>query len=192
MATEYARCGGILLVTFFIKSQSDFYLQELFPTVAWRQDKIQLFGKRIWLPRLTAWYGDPGKSYKYSGIQNEPQPWIPALLEIKQAVEAATKVAFNSVLLNYYRHGQDSMGWHADDEPELGPNPVIASVSFGQERRFDFRHRIDKALSKESIFLAHGSLLVMQGPTQHFWQHQLPKTKVISAPRLNLTFRIIL
>ncbi|PIQ22289.1 MAG: alpha-ketoglutarate-dependent dioxygenase AlkB [Cytophagales bacterium CG18_big_fil_WC_8_21_14_2_50_42_9] len=150
-----------------------------------------MFGKQIWLPRLTAWYGDPGKTYQYSGIQNEPLPWIPALLEIKQAVETLAGVPFNSVLLNYYRHGQDSMGWHADDEPKLGTNPVIASVSFGQTRRFNFRHRTIKALPKKSVLLTHGSLLLMQGSTQHFWQHQLPKTKAISAPRLNLTFRII-
>jgi len=176
---------------FFTTKQSNFYLQELLSTISWRQDQIQLFGKQIWLPRLTAWYGDPGKTYKYSGIRNEPQPWTPALLEIKRAVENAGKVAFNSVLLNYYRHGQDSMGWHADDEPELGTNPVIASVSLGQERRFDFRHRTDKLLPKSSVYLTHGSLLIMQGPTQHFWQHQVPKINKPAAPRLNLTFRFI-
>jgi len=176
---------------FFTQKQSDIYLQELLSTITWRQDKIKMFGKEILLPRLTGWYGDSGKTYQYSGIQNEPQPWTPALLEIKQAVETTANAGFNSVLLNYYRHGQDSMGWHADDEPELGINPVIASVSFGQERRFDFRHRLDKALSKKSVYLKHGSLLLMQGATQHFWQHQVPKTTQAATPRLNLTFRSI-
>jgi len=176
---------------FFTEKQSIFYLQELQSTIAWQQEQIKLFGKQIWLPRLTAWYGDPGKTYQYSGIQNKPLPWTPALLEIKQAVETLAPVSFNSVLLNYYRHGQDSMGWHADDEPELGSNPAIASVSFGQTRRFDFRHRTNKSLPKKSVSLSSGSLLLMQGTTQHFWQHQVPKTKQPAAPRLNLTFRFI-
>jgi len=176
---------------FFTEKQSNFYLQELQSTIAWQQKQIKLFGKQVWLPRLTAWYGDPGKTYQYSGIQNKPLPWTPALLEIKQAVETLAGVSFNSVLLNYYRHGQDSMGWHADDEPELGSNPAIASVSFGQTRRFDFRHRTNESLLKKSVLLSFGSLLLMQGTTQHFWQHQVPKTKQPAAPRLNLTFRII-
>jgi len=125
---------------FFTTKQSDMYLQELISTVAWRQEQIKIFGKQILLPRLTAWYGDPGKFYSYSGIQNHPEPWTTTLLEIKRRVEISAKAVFNSVLLNYYRHNQDSMGWHADDEPELGSNPVIASVSLGQARRFDFRH----------------------------------------------------
>ena len=176
---------------FFTEKQSNFYLQELQSTIAWQQEQIKMFGKQIWLPRLTAWYGDPGKTYQYSGIQNEPLPWTPALLEIKQAVETLAVVSFNSVLLNYYRHGHDSMGWHADDEPELSSNPVIASVSFGQTRRFDFRHRTNKNLPKKSVSLSSGSLLLMQGTTQHFWQHQVPKTNQPVASRLNLTFRII-
>ena len=177
---------------YFTQKQSDNYLQELIATIAWHQDKIKMFGRQIWLPRLTAWYGNPGKTYKYSDIQNEPLPWTPALLGIKRAIELPANVTFNSVLLNYYRHGQDSMGWHADDEPELGINPIIASVSFGQARTFHFRHRLNKILPKKTVLLPHGSLLLMQGPTQHFWQHQLPKTKQAAAPRLNLTFRIIL
>ena len=180
-----------LWLDYFTKKQSDIYLQQFFSTIAWQQEKINLFGKQIELPRLTAWYADPGKTYTYSGIQNKPQPWTSILLEIKQAVERAAKVTFNSVLLNFYRHGRDSMGWHADDEPELGTNPVIASVSFGQTRRFHFRHRTDKKLPKKSILLNSGSLLLMQGPTQHYWQHQVPKTTQPSTPRLNLTFRSI-
>lgn len=175
----------------FSPAESNFYQAELIHTVAWRQEKIKMFGKELLLPRLTAWYGDPGKTYRYSGLQNEPLPWLPALLPLKKAVESATNYSFNSVLLNYYRHGQDSMGWHSDDEPELGPNPVIASVSFGQARRFDFRHRHDKTLPKQSVWLEHGSLLLMQGPTQHNWQHQVPKSAKATETRLNLTFREI-
>lgn len=176
---------------FFTAEQSDMYLQELISTVAWRQEQIKIFGKQILLPRLTAWYGDSGKSYSYSGIQNHPEPWTTTLLEIKRRVEIPAKAVFNSVLLNYYRHNQDSMGWHADDEPELGSNPVIASVSLGQARRFDFRQRINKNLPKVFVLLTHGSLLLMQGTTQHFWQHQVPKVSTQSGVRLNLTFRII-
>ncbi|MGV3589178.1 MAG: alpha-ketoglutarate-dependent dioxygenase AlkB family protein [Adhaeribacter sp.] len=176
---------------FFSPAQSDYYLAELIRTVGWQQDKIKMFGKELPLPRLTAWYGDPGKSYRYSGITNIPLPWLPVLLPLKEAVEVAAGHTFNSVLLNYYRHGQDSMGWHSDDEPELGPNPVIASVSFGQTRRFDFRHRHDKNIPKKSIWLENGSLLLMQGPTQHYWQHQVPKATKLTQPRLNLTFREI-
>jgi alkylated DNA repair dioxygenase AlkB len=176
---------------FFSAEQSATYLQKLIATVAWRQENVKIFGKQILLPRLTAWYGDPGKLYSYSGIQNHPQPWTDILLEIKRAVEVPAKVVFNSVLLNYYRHNQDSMGWHADDEPELGLNPVIASVSLGQARRFNFRHRINKSLPKVSVLLSSGSLLLMQGTTQHFWQHQVPKISAQAGVRLNLTFRVI-
>ena len=176
---------------FFTAEQSTIYLQELISTVAWRQENIKIFGKQILLPRLTAWYGDPGKSYRYSGIQNNPEPWTATLLKIKRAIEVPANVVFNSVLLNYYRHNQDSMGWHADDEPELGTNPVIASVSLGQARRFDFRHRINKSLPKISVLLGSGSLLLMQGTTQHFWQHQVPKVRAQTGVRLNLTFRVI-
>ncbi|WP_223816086.1 alpha-ketoglutarate-dependent dioxygenase AlkB family protein [Adhaeribacter rhizoryzae] len=176
---------------FFSPVQSNYYLTELIDTVAWQQDKIKMFGKELPLPRLTAWYADPGKSYRYSGITNIPLPWLPVLLPLKEAVEAAAGHTFNSVLLNYYRQGQDSMGWHSDDEPELGQNPVIASVSFGQTRRFDFRYRHDKNIPKQSIWLENGSLLLMQGPTQHYWQHQVPKATKLTQPRLNLTFREI-
>ncbi|GEO05581.1 alkylated DNA repair protein [Adhaeribacter aerolatus] len=176
---------------FFSPRQSNYYLTELTRTVAWRQDKIRMFGKEFLLPRLTAWYGDAGKSYQYSGISMKPLPWLPVLLPLKEVVEAAAGHRFNSVLLNYYRHGQDSMGWHSDDEPELGLNPVIASVSFGQDRRFDLRHRQDKTVPKQSVWLEDGSLLLMQGATQHYWQHQLPKSAKAPGTRLNLTFRTI-
>ena len=159
--------------------------------IAWRQDSATIFGRHHLLPRLTAWYGDPGKTYRYSGIHMEPLPWTPRLRQIKTAVETIAEVEFNSVLLNFYRHGQDSMGWHSDDEPELGPNPVIGSVSFGGCRRFLLRHKTDTSISKVEVHLTNGSLLLMQGSTQHFWQHHVPKTKRPVDPRINLTFRVI-
>jgi len=159
--------------------------------IAWRQDSATVFGRHHLLPRLTAWYGDPGKFYAYSGICMDPLRWTPTLLHIKAAVERIALVEFNSVLLNFYRHGQDSMGWHSDDEPELGPNPVIGSVSFGGCRRFLLKHKTYKALPKVELLLANGSFLLMQGPTQHFWQHHVPKTKRSVDPRINLTFRVI-
>ncbi|SIT89902.1 alpha-ketoglutarate-dependent dioxygenase AlkB family protein [Pontibacter indicus] len=172
---------------FFTKAESDLYLQRLTEEVAWQQEEIRMFGKQLPLPRLTAWYGDKG--YTYSGLYNAPQPWLPVLLELKEKVEAASGDKYNSVLLNYYRHGQDSMGWHADDEKSLAPG--IASISLGGERGFAFRHRTRKDLPPVKLTLQHGSLLLMQGATQQHWHHQLPKTSRPIAPRINLTFRTI-
>ncbi|WP_018476527.1 alpha-ketoglutarate-dependent dioxygenase AlkB family protein [Pontibacter roseus] len=172
----------------FTAAESDLYLERLTQEVDWQQESIRLFGKQQQLPRLTAWYGDKG--YTYSGLYNAPQPWLPVLLELKERVERVTGHRYNSVLLNYYRHGQDSMGWHSDDEKSLGPG--IASLSFGGERGFAFRHRRRKDLPPVKLTLRHGSLLLMQGATQQHWQHQLPKTSRPIAPRINLTFRTIL
>ena len=134
-------------------------LGDLLATTDWRQESITLYGKPVALPRLTAWYGDEGTGYTYSGIVNTPRPWTPALLEVKRAVEGPSGVAFNSVLLNRYRSGRDSVAWHSDDEPEFGENPVIASVSLGGTRTFQFRHRTRKDL-RASLELTHGSLLI--------------------------------
>jgi alkylated DNA repair dioxygenase AlkB len=172
---------------FFSAQESDSYFKKLQQSINWQQEEIRMFGKQLPLPRLTAWYGDKG--YTYSGLYNAPQPWLPVLLELKERVEQVSKHTYNSVLLNYYRSGQDSMGWHSDDEKELGPEPCIASLSFGGERAFALRHRYRKELPAVKIALQHGSLLLMQGPTQHFWQHQVPKTARAIAPRINLTFR---
>ncbi|MEO1289672.1 MAG: alpha-ketoglutarate-dependent dioxygenase AlkB [Chloroflexota bacterium] len=158
--------------------------------VAWQQSEIEMFGKTIQLPRLTAWYGDEGNTYSYSGVSHTPLAWIPPLATLKIQVEAIAKVNFNSVLLNLYRDGKDSVGWHSDDEPELGTNPVIASISLGGEREFQFRHK-DNPEERHSLVLTSGSLLLMQGATQHHWKHRIPKTKKEIAPRINMTFRII-
>src|SRR5262249_24736355 len=150
------------------------FLQKLMETINWKQEKIKLYGKPIDLPRLTAWYGDEGKSYTYSGIKVDPEPWTADLLDIKQEIETVSGTSFNSVLLNLYRGELNSVAWHSDDEPELGTNPVIGSVSFGATRSFQLRHKQNKKL-RVNINLTHGSYLLMKGPTQHCWQHQVPK-----------------
>lgn len=175
----------------FSREESDHYLQTLTASIAWRQESIQLFSKEIPQPRLTAWYGDEGAVYTYSNLTNHPLPWTPELLAIKQRCEEIAHANFNSVLLNYYRDGRDSMGWHQDNEPELGEHPVIASVNFGATRRFQLRHKKRKDLDTITIELEHGSLLLMQGTTQKFWKHQVPKTAQEVGARINLTFRLI-
>ncbi|MCB0839645.1 MAG: alpha-ketoglutarate-dependent dioxygenase AlkB [Bacteroidetes bacterium] len=177
---------------FYSPVESDTIFKELAEKIEWQQESIKIFGKKIPQPRLTAWYGDPGKTYTYSNLTWTPQSWIPELITIKEKVEKVARTRFNSVLLNYYRDGKDSMGWHSDDEPELGKNPVIASLSFGQKRAFHLKHRLDKTIPKVKLDLEHGSLLIMSGETQHFWQHQIPKTSRQVDGRINLTFRVIL
>jgi alkylated DNA repair dioxygenase AlkB len=176
----------------FDQQESDQLFYELYNNTNWRQDSISFYGKSIPVPRLTAWYGDFGKSYTYSGIKMEPESWTPELLKIKSKIETLADMEFNSVLLNLYRSGKDSVSWHSDDEPELGKNPVIASVSFGDTRRFIFRQKNSKDAKKIEIELDHGSFLIMKGETQHFWQHQVPKTSKPVNPRINLTFRVII
>ena len=158
----------------------------------WQQDVIKLYGREILIPRLQAWYGDKHCQYSYSGIQLSPHPWTPLLQDLKEQVESACKAKFNSVLLNLYRDGQDSNGWHSDDEPELGEQPVIASLSLGATRRFRLRHRQQKATPPISLDLEGGSLLVMAGETQKYWQHCITKTRKPVGPRINLTFRKIM
>jgi hypothetical protein len=174
----------------FSLEESKQFFRSLKEEIKWRHEPIVLFGKKIMQPRLTAWYGDDNKVIRYSGIKMQPLPWTPVLIEIKTKVESFSGVAFNSVLLNQYRNESDSMGWHRDNEKELGTDPVIASVSFGATRTFHFRH-VDDPKLKKIIPLNDGSCLIMRGSTQHFWYHRLPKlTKPIN-PRINLTFRII-
>lgn len=176
----------------FDAADADRLFDALLADVAWHQDRIRIHGRDLPVPRLTAWHGDVDRAYSYSGIDLAPRGWSAALLEIKQSVEVAVRSAgdwsSNSVLLNLYRDGRDSVAWHADDERELGAEPVIASVSLGAPRRFHMRHRSvpDCRLNVE---LTHGSLLVMRGPTQHHWMHQVPKTAKPVGPRINLTFR---
>lgn len=166
------------------------FSQIQFTNILWKQDNIKLYGKTIPLPRLTAWYGDPGKSYTYSGIASRPNAWNKGLLYLKQETERCAGVEFNSVLLNWYRDGEDYLNWHADNEKELGRNPVIGSVNFGETRDFVLRRNDDNS-QKIILPLKHGTLLVMRGELQHFWQHSVPKRKRVERSRFNLTFRRI-
>lgn len=165
--------------------------EQLDAELAWEQSQIRLFGKLQTIPRMNAWYADKGLTYTYSNKTFEPQAWTPTLQAVRNRVEATTGHTFNSVLANLYRDGSDSNGWHADNEPELGVNPVIASVSLGGERKFHLKHRYRKDIDRVHLTLAHGSLLLMTGETQHNWLHQVPKTARPVPPRINLTFRTI-
>ncbi|CAE6908441.1 alpha-ketoglutarate-dependent dioxygenase AlkB [Ectopseudomonas khazarica] len=166
------------------------WLQALVEQTPWQQPELFIHGRYHRTPRLTAWYGEPEARYRYSGKVHEPLPWTALLDDIRQRLMAEVGQALNAVLLNYYRDGQDSMGWHSDAEPELGREPLIASLNLGGSRRFDLR-RVGATRIEHSLTLEHGSLLVMRGPTQHHWQHQVAKTRQACAPRLNLTFRLI-
>lgn len=175
---------------FFNKETADIFFEELKSTIPWQQDQIVVFGKKYEQPRLTALFGNAGKSYHYSNISMQPHPWNSLLLNIKSQIEAITNTTFTTVLLNLYRDEKDSNGWHADNEKELGKNPIIASVSLGAERFFHLKHNSNKN-QKQKILLEHGSLLVMKGTTQHFWKHQIAKTSQPTGPRINLTFRFL-
>lgn len=175
---------------FLSANEATVFFEELITKTNWRQDSIKMYNKYVYLPRLTAWFGDNGTNYKYSGINMNPTPWTPILDLLKTRVQKIANCQFNSVLLNYYRTGNDSVGWHQDNEPELGKNPTIASISLGATRLFQLKH-LDIETHKLNITLPSGSLLLMTGETQHFWKHQIPKTNKEVSPRINLTFRYI-
>ena len=175
---------------FFSVQKANELYEKLLNEVPWQQDNIKVYGKIHPQPRLTALFGNEGKPYGYSNIIMQPHAWNPLLMYIKEEIEAICNENFTTVLLNQYRDGKDSNGWHADNEKELGRNPVIASVSFGAERTFQLKHNTILNL-KQNINLQHGSLLIMKGETQHFWKHQIPKTAKKIEKRINLTFRII-
>ena len=175
---------------FFESIRANELFEKLKNEIPWQQDRIKVFGKIHPQPRLTSLFGNEGKPYSYSNIVMQPDPWNPLLMSIKNEIEVICNENFTTVLLNYYRDGRDSNGWHADNEKELGQNPVIASISFGTERYFHLQHNTIKE-QKLKINLEHGSLLIMKGATQHFWKHQIPKSAKEIGPRINLTFRII-
>jgi alkylated DNA repair dioxygenase AlkB len=184
--------GNCTLVQPFLAiDEADQLLESLIDQTPWQQPEVTLFGKKIKSPRLAAWYGDPAATYTYSGLVNEPLPWTPVLSELKKKVEHHCNQPFNSVLLNYYRDGNDAMGWHADNEPELGPAPTIVSLSLGQSRRFLLKHKRNKNIPTTKIDLEHGSLLIMSGNTQRNWKHSISRTKRSVKERVNLTFRLI-
>ncbi len=179
-----------LLAPWAEPATADRWLRQLVEQTSWQQPRLRLYGREHPVPRLVAWYGDAEADYRYSALIHRPLPWTPLLAQIRAQVMEAVGQPLNGVLLNYYRDGQDSMGWHSDDEVELGANPLIASLSLGATRRFDLRRKGQSRI-EHSLWLEHGSLLVMRGPTQHHWQHQVAKTRSDCAPRLNLTFRSI-
>ena len=170
-------------------AQSQAYFQALQRRVAWEQTAINIAGKLIPIPRLNAWYGDPGASYRYSGVDFQPLPWLRPLNLLRLRLQRLTGMTFNSALINLYRSGRDSVGWHADDEPELGQDPVIASISLGGTRRFVLKHKRDQSIPPKELALVNGSLLIMAGRTQHSWRHCVPKTARDVTPRINITFR---
>lgn len=163
------------------------YYETLLQSIAWKNDEAVIFGRHIITKRKVAWYGDENYSYTYSNITKEALPWTKELLELKMIAENITKTSFNSCLLNLYHDGSEGMAWHSDDEKTLARNSAIASLSFGAERKFSFKHKRTKETL--SVMLESGSLLVMQGTTQTHWLHRLPPTTKVSTPRINLTFR---
>jgi len=170
--------------------EADALLAHLQRDIAWEVHRIRMFGRLVDSPRLSRWVGDTGAVYRYSGSDFLPQAWTPALEDLRGRLQEELGARFNSVLLNLYRDGRDAMGWHSDDEPELGPRPVIASVSLGAVRRFALRDRRESHL-RQVLELPHGSLLVMSGDTQRLCRHALPRTARLLGPRINLTFRWI-
>lgn len=171
-------------------AQADALFAELQATIPWETHRIRIYGREVDSPRLSCWIGDEDATYVYSRTRFEPRPWMPALLALRERLEVVCDAPFNSVLANLYRNGHDSMGWHSDNESELGPQPVIASLSLGAVRRFRLKpRRAEGARDAHTIELGHGSLLRMAGDTQRLYLHDLPKTSVSVGPRLNLTFR---
>ncbi|WP_298897491.1 alpha-ketoglutarate-dependent dioxygenase AlkB [uncultured Psychroserpens sp.] len=181
----------IYIEGFYNSDIANRYFEVLKNTIKWQQDSITIFGKTHQQPRLTALYANNHSTYSYSGITMKPHQFSSELSEIKADIEQEIKHQFTTVLLNLYRNGNDSNGWHADNEKELGKNPIIASVSFGEMRPFHFKHRYIKE-ERHKLNLHHGSLLVMKGEMQHFWLHQIAKTKKTIGERINLTFRSII
>ncbi len=173
---------------FSIEDSNRFY-NELLQQIEWENDQAFIFGKHIITKRKVAWYADQNYDYTYSNVTKRALKWTPSLLKIKAKVEQTTGLTFNSCLLNLYHNGSEGMAWHSDDEKALGVNTNIASISFGAERKFCFKHKGTK--EKIDVFLSHGSLLMMQGTTQTHWLHRLPPTKKVQSPRINLTFRTI-
>ena len=169
--------------------QANAFFLKLRDEIAWENDEIIMFGKRFVTKRKVAWYGNLPFEYTYSNVKKQAIAWNETLLELKTLVEVQTGCKFNSCLLNLYHSGEEGMAWHSDDEPELLENGAIASVSFGAERTFEFKHKQDN--SKVKVLLEHGSVLLMKFPTQKHWLHQLPKTKKVGTSRINLTFRTI-
>jgi alkylated DNA repair dioxygenase AlkB len=177
------------IADFIPADRADVLFDRLREELAWHEEDIAIAGRTIRVPRLVCWYGDPGAHYRYSGTGHDPLPWTDLLNLLKLEVEQRSGRRFNSVLGTLYRDGNDSLGWHADKERELGPEPCIASLSFGAERRFELRH--NNSREAVGLTLGHGSLLFMGGSLQRHWRHRVPKVPAVRSPRINLTFRLI-
>lgn len=175
--------------TFYAQGDSEMIYRQLLEEINWNQGKIKLFGKEYLVPRLEAFYASKNQTYAYSGQKLTTNTFTPLLVSIKSTIEQSTSFHFNSLLANLYRTGNDSNGWHADNEKELGKNPVIASLSFGADRLFELQHNQTK--EKIKLTLNAGSLLIMGGSMQHCWKHRIAKNKKIQSGRINLTFRTI-
>ncbi len=173
----------------FTGQEANFYYQNLLQTIDWRNDEAIIFGKKITTKRKVAWYGEKPFAYTYSNTTKHALPWTAELLSLKAVIEKETGETYNSCLLNLYHNGTEGMAWHSDGETDLKKDGAIASVSFGAERKFAFKHK--QSHEKVELLLEHGSLLVMKDTTQTFWLHRLPPTKRINSPRINLTFRTI-
>lgn len=194
MRRTHALENGRLLLdpTFLEKGEADTLLATLLRDVPWRRDEVRMFGRVHEAPRLTAWIGDPGAVYRYSGTTYAPLPWLPALEALRaRLLSEVPEAGWNAVLANRYRDGGDHMGWHADDEPELGPDPWVASVSLGAARAFQLVPKAGPASARVDLELGHGSLLVMAPPTQRYWKHRVPRRRRITEERVNLTFRAV-
>jgi alkylated DNA repair dioxygenase AlkB len=183
--------ADVRLGRFCVPAEGVAWMARLADEIPWQQHRLNLFGRAVNAPRLSCWMGDADTTYTYSRTRFEPRPWTPAVAELRARVSAQCHTRFNSVLCNLYRDGRDAMGWHSDDEPELGPAPVIASLSFGAPRRFRLRHRRNTTLRLE-LALDSGSLLLMSGTTQRNYRHDLPRAARVISPRINLTFRCVL
>jgi alkylated DNA repair dioxygenase AlkB len=184
--------GEVLLFQDFINAaEASSMFKKLKQATPWQQDTLSFGGKKVLIPRLQAWYGEKNSRYGYSGLALSPLPWTPLLGDLKSRIEKLADTGFNSVLVNYYRDGKDSVAWHSDDEKELGKAPVIASLSLGETRRFELRHRHKKG-QKFACELSHGSLLIRGSGIQQHWQHQVPKQAGVTRGRINLTFRQVM
>ncbi len=176
--------------TVMSQAEANYYFNELYNTIEWKNDEAVIFGKHILTNRKVAWYGDKDFDYTYSNTTKKALPWTKELLELKNLTEEKTEVTYNSCLLNLYHDGNEGMAWHSDSEKMLQKNGAIASFTFGAERKFAFKHKVTK--DNTSLILEHGSLLVMKDETQTHWLHRLPPTTTIKRPRINLTFRTIM
>lgn len=187
---DLPRAGLVWWPHFLSEQESQQLLARLRDELPWQQQSIRMFGRAVPEPRLVSWHGDPAANYRYSGRDHPPAPWTAPLADVRGRVEAATGEHFNSVLANLYRDGSDHIGWHADDEPELGPEPAIASLSLGAARPMQFRPRPAGAIALR-IDLEPGGLLLMTGGTQRWYHHRIPRTSRSLGPRINLTFRLV-